>query len=148
MTLAAGLLVGRYVAPTWTVEKINLDVAEDSDGRLSYVFKGEPLYIDDAAPIHTSPLNEARIRAANASGAAPDLDEQYVWEERLVDGRPTKLYYQLVAKCHWGFWSLLPAAVAVGPLLDDPRAAVLASSAGSWSARFCWGTTTSPTPCW
>lgn len=113
-TLAAGLMVGRYVAPTWTVERINLDVAEDQDGRLSYVFKGDPLYIDDVVPIHTSPLSDERIRAANASGAAPDLDEQYVWEERLVDDRPTKLYFQLVAKCHWGFWSLLPAAVAVG----------------------------------
>ncbi|NQT16649.1 MAG: sodium:proton antiporter, partial [Planctomycetes bacterium] len=113
-TLAAGLVVGRYVPPTWTVEEINLDVAEDQDGRLSYVFRGDPLYIDDVVPIHASALSDERIETANATGDAPDVHEQYVWEERPVEGRPTRLYFQLVAKHHWGFWSLLPAAVAVG----------------------------------
>ncbi|MFH1920475.1 MAG: sodium:proton antiporter, partial [Planctomycetota bacterium] len=114
VALAAGLVVGEYVAPTWTVEKINLDVAEDDDGKLFYTFKDDRAYIDDLVPIGASELSEVRIAGLNAEGGSPKLTEQYVWETREVGGKSTKLYFKLEAKCHWGFWSLLPAAAAVG----------------------------------
>ena len=39
--------------------------------------------------------------------------EEFAFAETLVDGEARTLYYQLIAKHHWGFWSLLPAVVAV-----------------------------------
>lgn len=114
VALAAGLVVGEYVAPTWTVEKINLDAAEDDDGRLFYTFKDDRVYLDDLVPIEASELSDDRIAGLNAEGGSPKLAEQHVWETRRVGGKETKLYFRLVAKCHWGLWSLLPAAVAVG----------------------------------
>ncbi len=114
VALVAGTLVGVYVPPTWTVERIGLDVSGDEDGRLYYVVGKQPVYIDEAVPIEASELNPKRVGRLNAAGRAPEVTEQYVWEVRPVDGEPQRLYFQLIAKRHWGIWSLLPAAVAVG----------------------------------
>jgi len=114
LALLAGILVGLYVPPTWTLEKINRDVSADEDGRLFYVSEQDRVYIDFAVPMEKSELNEARIRHYNATRASPEETEQYAWETRQVDGQRTRLYFQLTAKQHWRFWSLLPAAVAVG----------------------------------
>lgn len=114
LALLAGLLVGLYVPPTWTVEKISLDVSQDTHGRLFYVFEGSRAYVDDPVPIEQSVLSRERIRAINGAGGSPGATEQYVWESGRVDGEPERLYFHLVAKRHWGFWSLLPAVVAVG----------------------------------
>jgi Na+/H+ antiporter NhaC len=114
LALLAGILVGLYVAPTWTVEKVNLDVSEDEEGRLWYQSGKGRVEIPHAVPIEESDLNEDRIRQFNATGTSPEVTEQYTREIRQVDGRPTTLYFRLQAKRHWGLWSLLPAAVAVG----------------------------------
>jgi len=114
LALLAGLLVGLYVPPRWTVEKISLDVSEDAHGRLFYVLEGSRTYVDDPVPIEASVLSRERIRAHNGAGDSPGATEQYVWEPGRVDGEPARLYFHLVAKRHWGFWSLLPAVVAVG----------------------------------
>ncbi|HUT88945.1 MAG TPA: Na+/H+ antiporter NhaC family protein [Thermoguttaceae bacterium] len=114
LALLAGVLVGLYVPPTWTVEKISLDVAEDEEGRLFYVVEGDRVYVDHAVPIDESELNRERIGKLNSAGGSPGVTKQYIWETGRVDGEPARLYFQLVAKRHWRFWSLLPAVVAVG----------------------------------
>jgi len=114
VALAAGLLVGAYASPTWTVERINLDVCEDDDGRLFYKFEDDRVYVDRVVPIEESPLSEEHVRELNARGDRPEVTEQYVWQSGRVDGKPARLCFQLVARRHWGLWSLLPAAVAVG----------------------------------
>ena len=123
IALASGLIVGRYVAPTWTVEEILLDADENEDGKICYTYKGKPKEIEDAVPMAESRLNERQIGRLNASKGTLDEDdrEQYVYtlaedadEVAKIDGESEKLYYHLLAKQHWGWWSLLPAAVAVG----------------------------------
>jgi len=113
LALLAGILVGLSVAPTWTVEKVNLDVSEEEDGRLWYLSREKRVDIPRAVPIEESQLNEERIRHFNAAGTSPEVTEQYVWEMGQVEGQPKRLYFRLAAKRHWGLWSLLPAAVAV-----------------------------------
>ena len=127
VALGAGLLVGKYGSPTWSVEKINLDTSQDDDGRLFYVFKDERVYIDHVVPIEESQLNEDRIRHLNSIGGSPEVTEQYVWEIRQVDAGPTRLHLQLRAKRHWGPWSLLPAFVAVALcwMIREPVMALL-----------------------
>lgn len=114
VALVASLLVGTYWPPTWTVEKINLDVSRDADGRLFFTYRGKPRFIDQAVPIEQARLGPRRIEELNLAGGSPTVTEQFVQETHVVDGKPTTLYFQLVAKRHWGLWSLLPAAVAVG----------------------------------
>ena len=114
LSLLAGVLVGLYVPPTWTVERTGLDVSEDEDGRLFYLYREDRVYVDDAVPLVQSELNEQRIREFNSRGESPGVSEQFVWEIGEVEGQPTRLYSKLEAKRHWRFWSLLPAVVAIG----------------------------------
>ena len=114
LALLAGVLVGLYVPPTWTVERTGLDVSEDEDGRLFYLYREDRVYVDDAVPLVQSELNEQRIREFNSRGESPGVSEQFVWEIGEVEGQPTRLYSKLEAKRHWRFWSLLPAVVAIG----------------------------------
>jgi Na+/H+ antiporter NhaC len=110
----AGLYIGIYVSPTWSVEEINLDVQADEDGRLFYTFKEKPKEITACVPMAEAVLNKANIAKLNAEGGRPKVTQQFAWEMRDVDGKPTVLYFELAANPHWHLWSLLPALVAVG----------------------------------
>ena len=102
-------IAGASVAPTWTVNRVTLDVLTDDDGRLYYLSEGSPAYFE-AVPIEEAQLDAAALRA---SGEAPAVTEEFVAAVETRDGRTKTAYYQLVARPHWGWWSLLPAAVAV-----------------------------------
>jgi len=114
LSLAGGLYIGLHVPPTWSIKEINLDVSRKSDGTLFYIYKGKPKVIDHVVPMGEARLNQKRIAEVNARGGRLDVKEEYVYETRQIDGRPTTLYFQLMARRHWGLWSLLPAAVAIG----------------------------------
>ena len=116
IAVISGLIVGRYVAPTWTVEQITLDAHQGKGGKLFYKYKGQPKEIDDPVPMADCRLNEERIAQLNDSKGSLNEDqrEQYAYEVLQVDGKQKTLYYHLNAKRHWGWWSLLPAAAAVG----------------------------------
>ena len=92
LALLAGVLVGLYVPPTWTVERTGLDVSEDEEGRLFYMYREDGVYVDDAVRLVESELNEQRIREFNSRGESPGVSEQFVWEIGEVDGEPTRLY--------------------------------------------------------
>ncbi|MBN1912186.1 MAG: hypothetical protein JW818_20870, partial [Pirellulales bacterium] len=127
ITAIAGLWIGIQVPPTWTVEKVGLDVSRDAQGQLVYTYQGKPKPIENVVPMAEAQLRPERIERLNADGQRPTVTEEYVWEEGQVDGRPARLYSRLVARFHWGFWSLLPAAVAVGLcwLTREPLPALL-----------------------
>ena len=91
------------------MEQVALDVQTDADGRLHYTYRGKPAYFE-AVPIKQAVLNPDRIEGTNEE---PPVMEEFAFAETLVDGEARTLYYQLIAKHHWGFWSLLPAVVAV-----------------------------------
>ncbi len=109
IALVVSWIVGVNVAPTWTVEQIALDAHSDSEGRLYYIYRGEPTYF------HPVPFEEALLNPERMEGSreTPEVKKEFVSVVRLEEGEPKTLYYQLLAKHHWGFWSLLPAVVAV-----------------------------------
>ena len=109
LALVASWFVGAYVPPTWTIEKTELDVQTETDGRLSYIYRDKPVHFD---PV---PLAQAQLHpeTINGSTEAPLIREEYVLSTETSDGESKTFYYKLSAKHHWGYWSLLPAAVAV-----------------------------------
>ncbi len=111
--LVAAFCVGRYVAPTWTVEETNLDVTADANGDLFYTFKGKPRQIEHIVAMVDAQLSHKQIEKLNADGKSPTLKEEFAYRIQIEDGKPVKLYYRLEARCHWGIWSLLPALVAI-----------------------------------
>ena len=102
-------IAGASVPPTWTVNRVTLDVLTDDDGGLYYLSEGSPAYFD-AVPIEEAQLDAAALAAA---GESPDVTEEFVSAVETRDGRNETVYYRLEARAHWGWWSLLPAAVAV-----------------------------------
>ena len=109
LAILVSWIAGATVPPTWSVNRVTLDVLTDDDGRLYYLSEGSPAYFD-AAPIELAQLDAAALRA---SGETPPVTEEFVSAVETRDGRTETVYYQLVARSHWGWWSLLPAAVAV-----------------------------------
>ena len=109
LAILVSWIAGATVPPTWSVNRVTLDVLTDDDGRLYYLSEGSPAYFD-AVPIEQAQLDAAALRA---SGETPAVTEEFVSALETRDGRTETAYYQLVARSHWGWWSLLPAAVAV-----------------------------------
>ena len=102
-------IVGAVVPPTWTVSQAVLDVHTDSDGHLYYIARSEPVYFE-AVPIERAELNPDRVTGSNV---APAVMEEFAVATVTRDGQATSVYYRLAAQYHWGYWSLLPAVVAV-----------------------------------
>ena len=109
VAMIASWLVGWYVSPTWTVEEISIDAHTDDAGALYYLFEGDPTYFY-SVPVDQSALDPEHVRA---SGEAPSVKEEFVATQEMRDGQMQTVYYQRIAKAHWGFWSLLPPLVAV-----------------------------------
>lgn len=116
--------VGRLIQPTWIVERVTLDVQRDTSGHLYYRAHGK----DVDLPKVVGP-DQAQLKV-NADGhlpvddeGNPSVKEEYV-KQVTDDGSPT--YYRLEAAKHYGFWSLLPAVVAVALcwLLKEPLTAL------------------------
>ena len=107
VAMLASWIVGANVTPTWTVERAELDVKADSDGKLYYIYREKPVYFE-AVPLEQAQLDPAKI---HRSGTAPSVREEFVkeFDKKALTDR----YYKLVAKRHWSYWSLLPALVAV-----------------------------------
>ena len=108
LLLAGSALVGIYVPPTWTVEQISLDVHTDARGTY-YVAEGENEYFT------AQPITDAALLPDRVSGTTetPSATEEYVTATETVDGQTQTAYYRLEAKRHFGWWSLMPALVAV-----------------------------------
>ncbi len=109
LAILVSWIAGATVPPTWSVNRVTLDVLMDDDGRLYYLSEGSPAYFD-AVPIEQAQLDAAALRA---SGETPPVTEEFVSAVETRDERTETVYYQLVARSHWGWWSLLPAVVAV-----------------------------------
>ena len=102
-------VVGAVVPPTWTVSQAVLDVHTDSDGRLYYIARSDPVYFEPV-PIEDAELNPERVDGSNV---APAVTEEFAVATVTRDGQDTQVHYRLTAQYHWGYWSLLPAVVAV-----------------------------------
>ena len=111
--LGLSLYVGRCERPTWTVERVSLDVRQDEGGRSYVVFREERRYVEAVGPLAEARLGAAQVRRLNAEGGQPAATEEFVYQEREVDGGFQRDYLALVAGRHWRFWSLLPAVTAI-----------------------------------
>ena len=109
LALLVSGIVGVAVPPTWTINQVSLDVQTDSDGRLYYLSEGDRAYFE---PV---PIGQARLAPERLaeSTAGPPVMEEFVSAVETRDGQAETVYYQLRAQSHWGWWSLLPALVAV-----------------------------------
>jgi len=114
VALGAAVWLGLFRSATWTVEKIALDVSFNEEGQPYYVSEEKRIIIAAPVPFEEARLNPKRIAELNAEGQSPQITKEYAFETKEIGGERTTLYYQLVAQRHWGLWSLLPAAVAVG----------------------------------
>ena len=98
-------VVGITVSPTWTVKQVRLDAQTDDRGTY-YVLEGAPVYFE-AVPMADAELDPVRLAE---SGEAPTATEEFV---AVDEGAAEPAYFQRIAQAHWGWWSLLPAVVAV-----------------------------------
>lgn len=115
LALGAGLIVGRFVAPTWTVESVALEVEKDEAGELYCTVDGQRVGLEEAVPLEDAVLNPSpeNIRAINETGEPPPVSREFAVAEEVINGEPVTVGYQLLAQRHWGMWSLMPAIVAI-----------------------------------
>ena len=106
--LAGAALVGVLVQPTWVVEELRLDAQRDALGTF-YTQEEKPVRFV-AVPVAQGVLDPRRLAEAEA---APEVTEEFIAVEETADGQAQTAYYKREAKRHWGWWSLLPALVAV-----------------------------------
>jgi hypothetical protein len=111
--LGLAYYVGKYTPPTWTVNKITLDVHLNEQGE-PYFTKGEgkrekKILIKNLVPFEDSQLHPEIIARLNQEKKSPSVTTEFVYEK--VDGDTS--YYQVNGVSHWQYWSLLPAVVAI-----------------------------------
>ena len=117
--LGASLIVGAKVDVQWVEQKTLYNTYTNDDGELAYTFKGSETLIEDVVPYGESLL---RQEALSTLEGEPPLESQWVVETVTQDGVETERYSLLAAKFHFGFWSLLPAIVAIGLCLVTKEA--------------------------
>ncbi|GAB4231738.1 MAG: Na+/H+ antiporter NhaC family protein [Chlamydiales bacterium] len=112
---ATALLAGIYIPPTWTLERISLDVNTDEESRLYYLFESQKVYIrgTDLIPAAQAVLTPENIALVNQQGGNPPILREYTFETKTVEGKIQTEYFLTVAKRHWRAWSLLPPFTAL-----------------------------------
>ena len=118
MLLALSFWAGKSISPIYVVGENTIEVQTDEANKLFYSKKGKPVYIDSAVK-----YAERQVHVALLNSGKSETLEEYAFKE--TDGK--KEYYILKAQKHWGWWSLLPAFVAVFLcfLFKDPVTALL-----------------------
>ena len=114
LAATAALIAGRTVEPVWTVDKVTrVDVEWVGPDTALLGPEGSRTEVRPVEYADATLNKERGIRFAEEG--QPAALEEFAWEQ-LVDDEAVgeKVVYHLVAKRHWGFWSLLPALVAVG----------------------------------
>ncbi len=110
LILVAGLLlslwVGRNVTPVYSVDETVLDVHADEEGRPYFIQRGKQAYLGDVVAYDAAVLNPERLTA----GSSPGISLEYVWRK---NPGALRTYSRLDLRFHFGYWSLLPALVAI-----------------------------------
>lgn len=123
VAMLAAILVGKWVAPTWTVEKFSLQVQSDNEVPDFVILEGKNEPVAHAIPIADSALTAEKIAAAGE----PPVTTEFVFEPNDAENGKDRIYYQLSAHRHWGWWSFLPAftAIALCWITKEPISALL-----------------------
>ncbi len=107
----AATVVSWRVRPVWVLERVALNVESAADGRRFYVLGEERRELAAAVPVEESVLAPQAVERLNVRGLAPPVSSEVVFACG-EGGEP--VYWLLQAGRHWGWWSLLPAATALG----------------------------------
>ena len=118
-SIIASLIVYSHVTPTWVEQKTVYQVETSPSGIPTYRSRGTTVPILDAVPYAESGLRQAVLSQLESK---PELSQQWVTEEITQDSETVVQYALLEAKFHLGWWSLLPAFVAIALCLitKDP----------------------------
>ncbi len=102
--LLASILVKLYVPANWLETQLQYPVVQDSQGHWSFEKNGKLNRIDNIVP-----YSQAIVRQEALSGlsTAPEIRQQ--WVQITQESNPILLK----AEFHYGWWSLLPAALAI-----------------------------------
>ena len=124
ISLSIGLFVHTSIAPQWREQKITYQVYPNDQGQLTYVSRGQEQVIGNIIPYAKSPLRQEIL---NKLGENKPEKTHWVSEEIQVDGELQTQYSKISATFHFGFWSLLPALVAISLCLltKEPLTALL-----------------------
>lgn len=120
---AFGLLASLYVAARvdvhWIEQKTVYNTYSNNAGELVYIYKGQETLVGEVTPYLKSPL---RQEALSSVKGRPELERQWIVETISQNGIEQTQYALLEAKFHFGFWSLLPAVIAIGLCLVTKEA--------------------------
>ena len=123
--LIASLYVFMAVSPRWIEQKSTYNVYENDDGNLAYIIKGKETLVENVVPYAESPLRQEALSDAQSL----PFSSQWVSETVEENGTNSTQYSLLEAKTHFGFWSLLPAvlAIALCLLTKEPLTALFSA---------------------
>ncbi|MFT5170867.1 MAG: Na+/H+ antiporter NhaC [Candidatus Marinamargulisbacteria bacterium] len=113
VSIFLAIYVGQNVAPTWTTERVALDVQRNQSGDYYYKYKGKEKVIAKIIPQSQMTLTNEALAHFNSANSTPTILEEYVVETVRIEGKSTRQFSVIRAKRHWKFWSLLPAIVAI-----------------------------------
>lgn len=109
IALFISFYVGKNVTPTFSVERVTIDAKYNAEGQLTYTYKKKQKAVKPLVNYENSVLRQDKLAEYNANNQRPPAEEEYV--VKSVDGQTEYMYYTL--KKHWGFYSLIPALVAI-----------------------------------
>lgn len=115
LSVVLAFYVGDRFGPTWSLERITLDVQTDDESRLYYMSQGEPVFIKghELIPIEKAELTQENLAIYNANNKKPPVNKEYTYETYDEEGVPQTVYSLTSTRKHFRLWSLLPAAVAL-----------------------------------
>ena len=112
-SMLVSFYIGKYVPPTWSVEKTTLAVQTTPDNTLFYLANNKPVYLPEVRHMNEARLQTSKLNALAQQGITPDVSDEYVYTDVLIRGETQRIYTKLHASKHWRYWSLLPAFVAI-----------------------------------
>ena len=117
---------GSTPTPNWSIQHTALDVHTNADGELVYTPRKTEVKLGEVTPAAQAHLTREKLDALGPA-EVPAVNSEVVVSERVVEGKPTLVYQRVTVARHWGFWSLLPAAVAIALCLltKEPFTALL-----------------------
>lgn len=94
---------GKNIQPVYVINETSIEAKQDDSGKLYYTYKGKPNYFIAV------PYDERQVKKDLLESGKSDKLKEFAVKE--IDGE--KSYFEIIAQKHWGWWSLLPAFVAV-----------------------------------
>lgn len=104
ISLLTAFYINFNVNPTWIETQLQYQTYNNENGQLAYRASGQEVLIEDVIAYGDSPLRQSVL---DTQQTQPSISEHWVYKNNPDDLALIK------ADFHFGFWSLLPAFVAV-----------------------------------